>query len=62
MRLSKYIRDNVLYVGLTDNVIQKNLDVILDYVYHQYSLDHDKMEELYKNIQVPISFGDKKRM
>ena len=53
MRLSKYIRDNVLYVGLTDNVIQKNLDVILD---------HDKMEELYKNIQVPISFGDKKRM
>ena len=54
----KYIKDKSLILGKKETQIKENLDAIFDYIYYQIPLNHDKMVNLYKDVNVPISFDD----
>ncbi len=54
----KYIKSNILYLGITEAQIKKNLDKLIRYIYNQLPLNHDQMKKYYKNVKVPVSFDD----
>jgi hypothetical protein len=56
--MGTYIKNNILNIGESDDEIKKNMKDILRYIYHQYSLNYDKMKALYEHVKVPIDFDD----
>ena len=64
--MGKYIKNKRLNIKRSDSSdlhhklkdARENLDDILSYIYHQISLDHNKMINIYKHLDVPITFDD----
>ncbi|AVL95246.1 hypothetical protein ma859 [Moumouvirus australiensis] len=52
----KYIIDNYLDLGEKESEIYFNLESIIRYIYCQIPLDYNKMNEIYKDVQVDYCF------
>lgn len=60
-KVRKYIINNVLNIGKTNEEIKSNMEDILCYIYKQIPLDHNKMIKLYEYIRVPVDFDDQNK-
>ena len=56
--MGEYIKNKVLNFGKSDDEMKENMSEILFYIYNYFSLNYEKMKELYKDVEVPISFDD----
>jgi hypothetical protein len=56
--MSKYIKNNTLHLGKSEDEIKENMRDVIKYIYRQIPLDHDKMKKHYEHIRVPVSYDD----
>ena len=54
----KFISNDKLVLGKSDEDTKQNLDYLFRYIYYQFILDHDKMKPLYKDVKVPVTYDD----
>lgn len=50
-----YIKHNKLSFGKKSDDIKKNMDDLFRFIYHAFSLDHDKMKPMYDHIKLTNS-------